>query len=170
LAVSAETIELAFVCQGSGSARKKLERIFLWNRVSHRRVPEAALSYFISLFVKRPQMRTANAHLKSISREELDAVLSKVTEFLRNNWTTGGGRPLRHFVWSLWNGWQIMLSKELSNTEKRDRLRALIPADVCKIDDLNQAPRAQLTQLQGAIAAALALQKLDAEDFKKSNG
>jgi hypothetical protein len=64
---------------------------------------------------------------------------------------------------------EIMLSQELSNTEKRDRLRALIPADVCKIDDLNQATPAQLKQLQGAIEAALALQQLDAEDFKKGN-
>jgi hypothetical protein len=29
VAVSAENIEVAFVCQGSGSARKKFERIFL---------------------------------------------------------------------------------------------------------------------------------------------
>jgi hypothetical protein len=27
-----------------------------------------------------------------------------------------------------------MLSEELSSAEKRDRLRALIPADVCKIE------------------------------------
>jgi hypothetical protein len=62
---------------------------------------------------------------------------------------------------------EIMLSQELSSSEKRDRLRALIPADVCKIDDLNQATPAQLKQLQGAIEAALALQQLDAEEFKK---
>jgi hypothetical protein len=64
---------------------------------------------------------------------------------------------------------KILLSLELSNAEKRDQLRALIPADVCKIDDLNQATPAQLKQLQGAIEAALALQQLDAEDFKKGN-
>ena len=59
------------------------------------------------------QMRTAN--LKSVSREELDAALSKVTEFLRNNWTTGGGRRLRHFVWSLWNGWHLVNLFDLSH-------------------------------------------------------
>ena len=62
---------------------------------------------------------------------------------------------------------EIMLSQEFSGAEKRDRLRALIPADVCKIDDLNQATRDQLNQLQSAIAAALALQQLDAEEFRK---
>ena len=60
-----------------------------------------------------------------------------------------------------------MLSEELSSAEKRNQLRALIPADVCKIDDLNQATPAQLKQLQGAIEAALALQQLDAEEFRK---
>jgi hypothetical protein len=62
---------------------------------------------------------------------------------------------------------EIMLSQELSSAEKRDRLRALVPADVCKIENLNQATPAQLKQLQGAIEAALALQQLDAEEFKK---
>jgi hypothetical protein len=62
---------------------------------------------------------------------------------------------------------QILLSQELSSAEKRDRLRGLIPADVCKIDDLNQATPAQLKQLQRAIEAALALQQLDAEEFRK---
>src|SRR5258708_1874182 len=37
---------------------------------------------------------------------------------------------------------EIMLSEELSSSEKRDRLRALIPADVCKIDNLNKATQA----------------------------
>ena len=65
-------------------------------------------------------------------------------------------------------GPEIMLSQQLSSAEKRSRLRALIPADVCKIDDLNQASPAQLKQLQGAIAAAEGLQQLDAEEFRKS--
>ena len=34
---------------------------------------------------------------------------------------------------------QIMLSKELSGTEKLDSLYSLIPADSCKINDLSQA-------------------------------
>ena len=38
---------------------------------------------------------------------------------------------------------------------------------MCKIDDLNQATPAQLKQLQGAIEAALALQQLDTEEFRK---
>jgi hypothetical protein len=34
---------------------------------------------------------------------------------------------------------EIMLSEELPNSEKLDRLHALVPADACKIDNLNKA-------------------------------
>jgi hypothetical protein len=66
------------------------------------------------------EMRAAKARLQSVSLEELDAALSSLTDFLRNNWTTGGGRRLRHFVWSLWNGWHLVnlfdLSRSLDTT------------------------------------------------------
>jgi hypothetical protein len=60
-------------------------------------------------------MRAAMARLQSISSEELNAALSTVTDFLRTNWTTGGGRRLRHFVWSLWNGWHLVNLFDLSH-------------------------------------------------------
>jgi len=53
-------------------------------------------------------MCARKARLQSISPEELNAALSTVTDFLRTSWTTGGGRRLRHFVWSLWNGWHLV--------------------------------------------------------------
>ena len=62
-----------------------------------------------------------------------------------------------------------MLSQELSSAEKRDRLRALIPADVCKIEDLNQATPAQLKQLKEAIEVAEALRQLERSDFYENN-
>jgi hypothetical protein len=42
---------------------------------------------------------------------------------------------------------EIMLSEELSDSEKLDQLHALIPPDAFKIDNLNQATPAQLKQL-----------------------
>jgi hypothetical protein len=60
-------------------------------------------------------MRVAKARLQSISPEELNAALSTVTDFLRTSWTTGGGRRLRHFVWSLWNGWHLVNLFDLSH-------------------------------------------------------
>jgi DNA polymerase III psi subunit len=43
---------------------------------------------------------------------------------------------------------QIMLTEELPDNEKLDRLDALIPLEVFKIDNVNQATPAQLKQLK----------------------
>jgi hypothetical protein len=55
---------------------------------------------------------------------------------------------------------EIMLSKELPDSEKLDRLHALIPADACKIDNLSQATPAQLKQLKDGLAVTDAMQRV----------
>jgi hypothetical protein len=59
---------------------------------------------------------------------------------------------------------QIMLSQELSDAEKLDQLHALIPAAVCKIDNLNQATPAQLNQLKDGLAVTDAMQQIRRAD------
>jgi hypothetical protein len=53
-----------------------------------------------------------------------------------------------------------MVSEDLSDTEKLDYLRKLIPADSCKIDNLSQATREQLKQLRDGIEVTSAMQEL----------
>jgi hypothetical protein len=55
---------------------------------------------------------------------------------------------------------EIMLSEEFPDNEKLDSLHALIPPDVCKIDNLNQATPAQLRQLKDGLAVTDAMQQL----------
>jgi hypothetical protein len=55
---------------------------------------------------------------------------------------------------------EIMLSEELSDDEKLDRLHALIPQDACKIDNLSQATPAELRQLQDDFAVTEAMQEI----------
>ena len=55
---------------------------------------------------------------------------------------------------------EIMLSEELSDSEKLDQLQALIPPDACKIDNLNQATPTQLRQLTDGLAVTEAMQQL----------
>jgi hypothetical protein len=55
---------------------------------------------------------------------------------------------------------EIMISKEFSDSEKLDRLHALIPLEVFKIDNLNQATPAQLRQLKNCLAITEAMQQL----------
>jgi len=54
---------------------------------------------------------------------------------------------------------EIMLSEELPDDEKLDRLHALIPPDAFKIDNLNQATAAQLTQLKDGLALTEAIEQ-----------
>jgi len=55
---------------------------------------------------------------------------------------------------------QIMDSKDLSDAEKLDSLHALIPADACKIDNLNQATPGQLKLLKDGLAITEAMQQI----------
>jgi hypothetical protein len=49
------------------------------------------------------EMRATEARQKAVSAQELTSALSTITDFLQTSSTTGGGRRLRQFVWSLWN-------------------------------------------------------------------
>jgi hypothetical protein len=56
---------------------------------------------------------------------------------------------------------EIMLSEELSDSEKLDRLHALIPLDAFKSD--NKATTAQLRQLKDGLAVTVTMQRLRAK-------
>jgi hypothetical protein len=58
-----------------------------------------------------------------------------------------------------------MLSKKLSDSEKLDQLHALIPPEVLKIDNLNQATPAQLRQLKDGLAVTQAMQQIRPVDL-----
>ncbi len=53
---------------------------------------------------------------------------------------------------------KIMLSEELSESEKLDRLHALIPAEVLKIENLNKATPDELRRLKEAMAVSETIQ------------
>jgi hypothetical protein len=55
---------------------------------------------------------------------------------------------------------EIMLAEELSDSEKLDRLRALIPPDTFKIDSLSTATPEQVRQLRDGLAVTQAMQEI----------
>ncbi len=66
---------------------------------------------------------------------------------------------------------QIMLSEELSDTQKLDRLHALIPPEVFKIDSLSTATPEQVRQLRAGLAVTDAMQEIRrAELLTKERG
>ena len=52
---------------------------------------------------------------ESIAGEELQGALDVITDYLQSGWSTGGGRRLRQFVWSLWNGHHLINLCDLSS-------------------------------------------------------
>ena len=64
---------------------------------------------------------------------------------------------------------EIMLSEELSDSKKLDRLHALIPADVFKIDNLNKATPEQLAQLEAGLEIAQALEQMPQNSANERN-
>ena len=64
---------------------------------------------------------------------------------------------------------EITGSEELLENEKLDRLRALIPDEALKIDNMSAATLAQLRQLQDALAISQAIQRLKASSFWERN-
>jgi hypothetical protein len=55
---------------------------------------------------------------------------------------------------------EIMLSAELPDNEKLDRLHALIPPDAFKIDNLSKATPEQLGQLKDGLAITEAMRQV----------
>jgi hypothetical protein len=55
---------------------------------------------------------------------------------------------------------EIMLSEELSDSKKLDRLHALIQPEAFKIDNLNQATPAQLRQLKDGLIVTETMQQI----------
>jgi hypothetical protein len=66
---------------------------------------------------------------------------------------------------------EIMLSEELSESEKLDRLHSLIPAEEFKIDNLSKATPAQLRKLKDGLAVTQAMQQIRRAELlaKKQN-
>lgn len=52
---------------------------------------------------------------ESVSRNEIQNALNVMTDYLQTGWSTGGGRRLRQFVWSFWNGHHLINLCDLSS-------------------------------------------------------
>jgi hypothetical protein len=63
----------------------------------------------------KAEMKEAKDQRHSISPEQVETAIVTAVETLRTEWTTGGGRRLQQFVWSLWNGYHFINLFELSH-------------------------------------------------------
>jgi hypothetical protein len=63
----------------------------------------------------KAEMKEAKDQRHSISPEQVETAIATAVETLRTGWTTGGGRRLQRFVWSLWNGYHFINLFDLSH-------------------------------------------------------
>jgi len=75
--------------------------------------PEEATSAALNDFARA--MREAKQRRESVRPDELSKALDAITDYLASGWSTGGGRRLRQFVWSLWNGFHLINLYDLSS-------------------------------------------------------
>ena len=61
------------------------------------------------------EMRRVQERKKSVPAEKLNEALETISDYLKTGWSTGGGRRLRQFIWSLWNGFHLINLYDLSS-------------------------------------------------------
>ena len=61
------------------------------------------------------EMRRVKERMESVSPETRNEALETISDYLKTGWSTGGGRRLRQFVWSLWNGYHLINLYDLSS-------------------------------------------------------
>ena len=79
------------------------------NRFPSEEEQQAALNEFAR------EMRRVKERKESVPPETLNEALETISGYLKTGWSTGGGRRLRQFVWSLWNGFHLINLYDLSS-------------------------------------------------------
>jgi hypothetical protein len=61
------------------------------------------------------EMRRVKERKDLVSPQKLQEALDTISDYLKTSWSTGGGRRLRQFVWSFWNGCHLINLYDLSS-------------------------------------------------------
>ena len=81
---------------------------------------EATLKSFVREMERSQERRDA------IPPEKLNEALQTIASYLKTGWSTGGGKRLRQFVWSLWNRYHLLNLYDLSSALDGRRTEAVI--------------------------------------------
>ena len=105
----------------------------------------------LKLFAR--EMQRSQARRDAISQEKVDEALNTVTDYLKTGWTTGGGRRLRQFVWSLWNGYHLLNLYDLSSGLDGRRTEAVIVIfHAAMVDALSEKQKRRMMEESGELA------------------
>jgi hypothetical protein len=98
-------------------------------------------------------IREAEERRESVRPDELSTALETITDYLAGGWSTGGGRRLRQFVWSLWNGFHLTNLYDLSSGLDGKLTDAVIVVfRAAMVDALTEDQKRRVLQRSGEFA------------------
>jgi hypothetical protein len=99
------------------------------------------------------EMRRVKERKESVPPEKLNEALETIAEYLKTGWSTGGGRRLRHFVWSLWNGFHLINLYDLSSgLDGRLTDAVIVVFNAAMVDALNEDLKRRVLKDSGEFA------------------
>lgn len=99
------------------------------------------------------EMRRLEERKESVSVEKLDNALATITDYIKTGWSTGGGRRLRQFVWSLWNGFHLINLYDLSSgLDGRLTDAVIVVFHAAMVDALTEDQKRRVLKESGELA------------------
>lgn len=114
-------------------------------------IPDEAKEAALDEFAR--SMREAKRRRESVRSDDLSEALDTITDYLASGWCTGGGRRLRQFVWSLWNGFHLINLYDLSSgLDGRLTDAVIVVFRAAMVDALTEDQKRQVLQRSGEFA------------------
>jgi hypothetical protein len=96
------------------------------------------------------EMQRVKNRRASVLPEKLHEALETITDYLKTGWSTGGGRRLRQFVWSLWNGSHLINLYDLSSgLDGRLTDAVIVVFNAAMVDALSEAQKRRVLKESG---------------------
>ena len=99
------------------------------------------------------EMRRVKERRESVSPQKLNEALETISDYLKTGWSTGGGRRLRQFVWSLWNGFHLINLFDLSTgLDGRLTDAVIVVFNAAMVDALSEDQKRRVLKESGEFA------------------
>ncbi len=99
------------------------------------------------------EMRRVKERKESVPVEKLNASLETISDYLKTGWSTGGGRRLRQFVWSLWNAHHLINLSDLSSgLDGRLTDAVIVVFNAAMVDALSEDQKRRVLKESGEFA------------------
>ena len=99
------------------------------------------------------EMQRVEERKESVPPDKLNEALETITNYLKTGWSTGGGRRLRQFVWSLWNGHHLINLYDLSSgLDGRLTDAVIVVFNAAMVDALSEDQKRRVLKDSGELA------------------